>query len=268
MIEVSGVSVRLSGKAIVSQVGFSAEAGQLTAIAGPNGSGKTTTMKAVSGELPYSGSIRLNGQEVNALQPWRLATMRAVLPQASSISFPFTVREVVRMGLTTGVNRNPENAEQTAANALASVNLGGFEGRFYQELSGGEQQRVQLARVLCQIAEPVVDGKPCWLLLDEPVSSLDISHQLTIMTLARNFCEAGGGVIAVMHDLNLTALFADRIILMKSGQLAASGSVRDVLTDETMESVFGCALRINQVPADGTPFVLAHSAIQTGYNPA
>ncbi|MGO7208285.1 ATP-binding cassette domain-containing protein, partial [Rhizobium ruizarguesonis] len=154
-----------------------------------------------------------------------------------------------------------DTAEQTAASALASVDLTGFEGRFYQELSGGEQQRVQLARVLCQIAEPVVDGKPCWLLLDEPVSSLDISHQLTIMTLARNFCERGGGVIAVMHDLNLTALFADRIVLMKSGRLAAAGSIADVLTNETMLSVFGCALRINQVPADGTPFVLAHSAV-------
>ncbi len=234
MIEATGISVRLSGKTIVRQVGFTAPAGQLTAIAGPNGSGKTTTMKAVSGELPYAGTIRLNGQDVSALQPWQLATMRGVLPQVSTISFPFTVREVVRMGLTTGVNRNPDKAEQTAANALAAVDLNGFEGRFYQELSGGEQQRVQLARVLCQIAEPVIDGKPCWLLLDEPVSSLDISHQLTIMTLARKFCEAGGGVIAVMHDLNLTALFADQIILMKSGQLAAAGGVRDVLTDETM----------------------------------
>jgi len=268
MIEVSGVSVHLSGKAIVSQVGFSARAGQLTAIAGPNGSGKTTTMKAVAGELPYTGSISLNGQDVNALQPWQLATMRGVLPQASSISFPFTVREVVRMGFTTGFNRNRQKAEQTAANALAAVDLGGFEGRFYQELSGGEQQRVQLARVLCQITEPIIDGKPCWLLLDEPVSSLDISHQLTIMTLARKFCEAGGGVIAVMHDLNLAALFADRLILMKSGQVAAAGSVGDVLTDKTIQSVFGCALRINQVPADDTPFVLAHSAIQTRYNPA
>ncbi|MBW9117813.1 heme ABC transporter ATP-binding protein [Rhizobium cauense] len=263
MIEVSGVSVRLSGKTIVSQVGFAAQAGQLTAIAGPNGSGKTTTMKAVSGELPYAGSIRLNGQDVSTLQPWQLATMRGVLPQASAISFPFTVREIVRMGLNTGLNRNPDKADQVAAKALTAVDLDGFQGRFYQELSGGEQQRVQLARVLCQIAEPIVDGNPCWLLLDEPVSSLDISHQLTIMTLARKFCEAGGGVIAVMHDLNLTALFADQIVLMKSGQVAAAGSVRDVMTDETMESVFGCALRINQVPFDGTPFVLAHSAIQT-----
>ncbi|KQV83710.1 heme ABC transporter ATP-binding protein [Rhizobium sp. Root1220] len=262
MIEVSGISVRLSGKPIVRDISFTAKAGELTAIAGPNGSGKTTTMKAISGELAYDGSVSLNGREVSALQPWQLAATRGVLPQASTISFPFTVREIVSMGLTAGLNRNPERAEQTAAKALAAVDLGGFEGRFYQELSGGEQQRVQLARVLCQISDPVIDGRPCWLLLDEPVSSLDISHQLTIMTLARRFCEGGGGVIAVMHDLNLTALFADQIILMKSGHLAAVGGVSDVLTDETMQSVFGCALRINQIPADGTPFVLAHSAVR------
>ncbi|MDM9622589.1 heme ABC transporter ATP-binding protein [Rhizobium sp. S96] len=262
MIEVSGVSVRLSGKTIVHGASFVAEPGHLTAIAGPNGSGKTTTMKAVSGELPYEGMARINGHDIRSLQPWQLATLRGVLPQASTISFPFTVREVVRMGLTSGLNRNPDKAEQTAARALEAVDLGGYEGRFYQQLSGGEQQRVQLARVLCQIPEPVVDGRPCWLLLDEPVSSLDISHQLTIMQLARTFCNNGGGVIAVMHDLNLTALFADRIILMKSGAIAASGSVHDVLTDETMQSVFGCPLRINRVPDDGTPFVLAHSAVQ------
>jgi iron complex transport system ATP-binding protein len=219
-------------------------------------------MKAVSGELPYEGTARMNGHDIRSLQPWQLATVRGVLPQASTISFPFTVREVVRMGLTSGLNRNPDKAEQTAARALEAVDLGGYEGRFYQQLSGGEQQRVQLARVLCQIPEPVVDGRPCWLLLDEPVSSLDISHQLTIMRLARTFCNNGGGVIAVMHDLNLTALFADRIILMKSGAIAASGSVHDVLTDETMQSVFGCPLRINRVPDDDTPFVLAHSAVQ------
>lgn len=260
MIEVSGLSVRLSGKLIISDVAFTAKAGELTAIAGPNGSGKTTTMKAISGELAYGGSVRIGGGEVRGLKPWQLAAIRGVLPQASTISFPFTVREIVRMGLTSGINLSPEKAEETAAAALASVDLTGFEGRFYQELSGGEQQRVQLARVLCQIAEPVVDGKSRWLLLDEPVSSLDISHQLTIMSLARDFCERGGGVIAVMHDLNLTALFADRVVLMKSGRLAAAGGINEVLTDEAMLSVFGCALRINQVPADGTPFVLAHSA--------
>ncbi|MBB3589868.1 iron complex transport system ATP-binding protein [Rhizobium sp. BK529] len=261
MIELSGVSVRLSGKTIVQDVAFTARAGQLTAIVGPNGSGKTTTMKAVSGELAYDGSVRLNGEEVRRLKPWQLASVRGVLPQSSAISFPFTVREIVRMGLTSGLNLHPDQPDEIAARALASVDLSGFEARFYQELSGGEQQRVQLARVLCQIAEPVVDGKPCWLLLDEPVSSLDISHQLTIMRLARGFCERGGGVIAIMHDLNLTAYFADRIVLMKSGRLAASGNIREVLTDEIIQSVFACPLRVNKVPPHGTPFVLAQSAL-------
>ncbi|MFT4185233.1 MAG: heme ABC transporter ATP-binding protein [Rhizobium sp.] len=261
MIDVSGLSVRLAGKTVVHEVSFVAEPGTLTAICGPNGSGKTTMMKAISGELAYRGSVRLNAAEVASLQPWQLMQMRGVLPQASSISFPFNVREIVRMGLTTGRNRLPEQAERIAAEALASVGLAGFEGRSYQELSGGEQQRVQLARVLCQISEPKIDGKPCWLLLDEPVSSLDISHQLTIMSLARQFCQRGGGVIAVMHDLNLTALFADRMLLLKNGRLQASGPVADVLTDRHLEEVFGCALRVNRVPADGAPFVLAHSAL-------
>jgi iron complex transport system ATP-binding protein len=104
MIEVSGVSVRLSGKTIVRDVAFTAKAGELTAIAGPNGSGKTTTIKAVSGELAYEGSVSLNGQEVRTLRPWQLASIRGVLPQANAISFPFTVREIVRMGLTSGLN--------------------------------------------------------------------------------------------------------------------------------------------------------------------
>jgi iron complex transport system ATP-binding protein len=261
MIDVSNLSVRLAGKPVVEDISFTAEAGTLTAICGPNGSGKTTTMKAISGELAYRGSARMNGTEIAGLKAWQLAEMRGVLPQASSISFPFTVREIVRMGLTSGRNRHPEQADRTATEALAAADLDGFEGRFYQELSGGEQQRVQLARVLCQISEPIIDGRPCWLLLDEPVSSLDISHQLTIMTLARQFCRRGGGVIAVMHDLNLTALFADRMVLLKGGRLQARGSVEDVLTDRHLQDVFGCNLRVNLVPADGAPFVLAHSAL-------
>jgi iron complex transport system ATP-binding protein len=261
MIELSNVIVHLSGKLIVDDISFSARAGELTAICGPNGSGKTTTMKAISGELAYAGSARINGDEITGFEPWKLASIRGVLPQASAISFPYTVREIVRMGLTTGRNRQPELSERIAAGALAAVDLGGFEGRFYQELSGGEQQRVQLARVLCQIPEPVVDGKPCWLLLDEPVSSLDISHQLAIMKLAKSFCQRGGGVVAVMHDLNLTALFADRMALLKSGRLATFGAVKDVLTDSHLETVFGCKLRVNCVPTGQTPFVLAHSAL-------
>ncbi|WFR99802.1 heme ABC transporter ATP-binding protein [Rhizobium tumorigenes] len=258
-IDVSNLSVRLAGKSVVDGVSFTAHPGQLTAICGPNGSGKTTVMKAISGELAYGGSIRLGESEVKTMKPWALALSRGVLPQASTLSFPFSVREIVLMGLTAGANSKPQHAERIAMEALRAVDLAGFEGRLYEQLSGGEQQRVQFARVLCQIPQPVVDDKPCWLLLDEPVSSLDISHQLAVMQLSRAFCAAGGGVIAIMHDLNLTALFADRIVLLKAGRLAATGAVSSVLTDENLHAVFGCELRVNRVPEKAIPFVLPHS---------
>src|SRR4051812_12086531 len=118
MIDVSDVFVRLSGKSVLENVSFTAQPGQMTAICGPNGSGKTTLMKALSGELPYRGSVKFGNEEVNRLEPWRLATLRAVLPQSSNLSFPFTVREIVRMGLTTGINSQPDQADRIAADAL------------------------------------------------------------------------------------------------------------------------------------------------------
>ena len=260
MITARNLTVSLSGKTIVHGVSLEARAGQLTAIVGPNGSGKTTMMKAVAGELPSKGEITINSHALGTLEPWQLAVKRAVLPQAATIAFPFTVREIVRLGLTVGPNRHAEHIDAITAEALAAVDLAGFAGRFYQELSGGEQQRVQLARVLSQIWEPVLDGEPCFLMLDEPVSALDIRHQLTIMTLARRYCESGGGVIAVMHDLNLTAMFADHMVMMKSGRIERAGPPAKVMTDDAMEAVFGCRMRINGVPATGVPFVLPHTA--------
>lgn len=260
MITARNLTVGLSGKTIVHGVSLDAKAGELTAIVGPNGSGKTTMMKALAGELPSKGEITINGHALGSLEPWQLAVKRAVLPQAATIAFPFTVREIVRLGLTVGPNRHAERIDAITSEALAAVDLAGFAGRFYQELSGGEQQRVQLARVLSQIWEPVLDGEPCFLMLDEPVSALDIRHQLTIMQLARRYCEGGGGVIAVMHDLNLTAMFADHMVMMKNGRIERAGPPATVMTDDAMEAVFGCRMRINGVPATGVPFVLPHTA--------
>ncbi|MFC3075402.1 heme ABC transporter ATP-binding protein [Shinella pollutisoli] len=260
MIRARNLTVSLSGKTIVHGVSLEAKAGALTAIVGPNGSGKTTTMKALAGELSSTGEIAINGHDVRRLEPWQLAVKRAVLPQAATIAFPFTVREIVRLGLSVGPNRHAERIDAITAEALAAVDLAGFAGRLYQELSGGEQQRVQLARVLSQIWEPVLDGEPCFLMLDEPVSALDIRHQLTIMQLARRYCAGGGGVVAVMHDLNLTAMFADHMVMMRGGRIELAGPPAEVMTDDAMETVFGCRMRINTVPAPGIPFVLPHTA--------
>lgn len=261
MIRASNLSVQLGRVPILRDVGFSAEAGSVSAIVGPNGSGKTTLMRALTGELPFHGHVEINGHDLRRLKSWELAEMRAVLPQAATLSFPFTVREIVRLGLVSG--RSGESNEMSASlveQSLARVDLAGFAGRFYQELSGGEQQRVQLARVLCQVWQPVLDGLPRFLFLDEPVSSLDIKHQLVIMRIAREFAEAGGGVVAILHDLNLTAMFADHVAVLNRGQLAAAGEPNAVLRNGLLETVFGCPLKVGVLPADNQVFVLPQSA--------
>ncbi|MER8520317.1 heme ABC transporter ATP-binding protein [Mesorhizobium sp. M0644] len=260
MIEARDVSVAIGGKRIVANVDFEARPGEIAAIVGPNGSGKTTFLRALSGDLGYSGEVTVNGRNLSAMKPIEAATLRAVLPQATTLSFPFTVREIVRLGLVGGRSGAlPGEDQRLPARALARVDLEGFAGRFYQELSGGEQQRVQLARVLCQVWEPVLDGKPRYLFLDEPVSSLDIKHQLIIMDIACDFARRGGGVVAILHDLNLTAMYADRIFVMHRGRLAATGSPQQVLSDELIEKVFDCRLKVGVLPAANMPFVLPQS---------
>ena len=257
MISARDIQVQIGKTPILHGVDFTAKPGQVTAIVGPNGSGKSTLLKAICGDLPYAGRITLNGTDVANAKPWALAALRGVLPQASTLAFPFQAIEVVRIGLAAGTGGDREGR---AAAALERVGLNGYAERYYQELSGGEQQRVQLARVVAQVWVPKAAQRPLWLMLDEPVSSLDIAHQLHVMNIARAFARAGGGVVAVMHDLNLTSLFADRVIVMAEGQVLAAGNTTKDMTDEVLSRAYGCDLRVNTISSGATPFILPHSA--------
>ncbi|MBU1306466.1 MAG: heme ABC transporter ATP-binding protein [Alphaproteobacteria bacterium] len=261
MIDISNLTVGIGDQPILHDVTFNAPAGAITAVIGPNGSGKSTLLKALCRDYAYGGTVSINGRDLSTLTPQQAATHRAVLPQASTLPFPFTVREVVRLGLTAGRPGTPlAMLERLPDMALAAVDLTGFGGRYYGQLSGGEQQRVQLARVLSQVWIPILDGVPRYLFLDEPVSSLDIKHQLMIMDVARRYADAGGGVIAVLHDLNLAAMYADAILALRDGRVAGFGTPKQVLTDPVIDAVFDCPLRVGATPAAGTPFVLPQSA--------
>lgn len=244
MIKLQSVSVDLAGRRVVDQLNFEAKPGRLTAIIGPNGSGKTTTLRAISGDRRFQGDISVNGRSLGALSIGEQARLRGVMSQSIQLGFPFTVREVLEMGVVAGEVHSREEADRLIAERLAAVDLSGFENRSALALSGGEQARMHMARVLCQISSPEIDGQPRWLLLDEPVASLDVKHQLALMRTARDFTRRGGGVIAVMHDLNLTALFADHVLMLRQGRLAAQGSPLEVFQEEILEGVYGCALSV------------------------
>jgi len=235
MLSARNITAKYGRRTVLHDVSLTARPGALTAIIGPNGSGKTTCLKALTGELEHSGVVALGGRDCTTMQPWELATLRAVLPQASTLAFPFTVIEVVRMGLRSGAEALDDTIPLAA---LDRVGLAGYANRFFQELSGGEAQRVHLARVLSQVWHPVVEAEPRWMFLDEPVSSLDIGHQLDVMRVARAFADQGGGVVAIIHDLNLTAMFADHVILFSKGRILASGPPETVIAEELLAEVY------------------------------
>jgi len=256
MLEIEDLHVRLGRAEVLRGATMAAKQGAVTVILGPNGSGKSTLIRAASGEIGYSGRVRLAGHEVATTPAWRLAARRGVLEQATTVAFPFTVAEVVRLGLQSGVEA--DHAEIVMA-ALTEVGMAGFASRPVQELSGGQQARVHLARVRAQVWAPVAHDGPRWLFLDEPVASLDIAHQLEVMAIMRRFAEAGGGVVAVMHDLNLSAMVADRMVLLGAGRVRAMGRPDEVMRDDLLSEVYGCALRVGRAPMAG-PWLLPQVA--------
>lgn len=256
MITADNLVLKRHGRLILDKVSLSLMPGRFTVVIGPNGAGKSTLLKLISGDIkPDSGHILYDDIDISQLKPRQLAERRAVLPQSTNLPFPFTALEVVRMG---AIAAGSLNAREDARKALSRVGLAALEARAYQALSGGEQQRVQFARVLAQLPKPVDETGPRALFLDEPTSSLDLTHQITVLEIARQFAVAGGMVMAVLHDLNLAAEFADSLLILKSGKPIAEGPPRTVIHDDIITSVYGLSGTVGRVP-QATPFVLPQS---------
>ncbi len=252
------IDVIIGNRKIVSKSSTVVVPGKVTVLVGPNGAGKSTLLKAMTGQHRYSnGMVSVNGRDLKLLDDGDLALQRAVLPQSSSLSFPFTVYEVVKLGMLAGCSGIDHNTISSLPQmALERVGMQEYSGKYFQELSGGEQQRVHLARVLCQVWKPVLDGTPRYLFLDEPISNLDIRHQIMIMQLAREFAEEGGGVLAVLHDLNIAAMSADEIIAMKQGRVVATGKPEEVFNDDFMRDVFSLPIQVSRTPKGEVPYLL------------
>lgn len=250
------VSVKLGGRLVVEGASLAVRPGRVTVLIGPNGAGKSSLLSALAGDLaPAAGAVTIDGAPLASLKPGALARRRAVLAQATELAFPFTVDEVARLGLPPGLPR--EEADRLVAEALATVDLSGYGDRAATALSGGERQRAHMARVLAQLAA-APDGRPRHLLLDEPTASLDLAHQLATLKLARRHADAGGGVLAVLHDVNLAAMVADELVAMKAGRIVAAGPPQAVLTDAVVRLTYDVEARVGLAPE--TPFLLPQTA--------
>ncbi|GAB1470347.1 ABC transporter ATP-binding protein [Chloroflexota bacterium] len=252
MLKIQNLSASYHGRQALHDVSFNVNNGEILALIGPNGAGKSTIIRAASGVIPSTGSVRTNGDDFHALDPLQRAKYIAVVPQAISLPPAFTVWETVLMGRTPYLGflgSASSHDEELARESLSRVNALSLSERRVGELSGGEAQRVLLARALCQ-STPI-------LLLDEPTAHLDLQYQVSLLELIRELSHKENlAVLIALHDLNLAARYADRVALLVGGNLDALGTPRDVLTPEKISNAYCLPIQVVEHPFENTPLIL------------
>ncbi len=233
-IKVSGLCYAVTGKTIVADTSFEIEKNEFLGIVGPNGAGKSTLLKLLTRILtPSDGYILIDGEDIFGYDPKELYRKISFLPQISYFDFPLSVLEVVLMGrypyLGIFASENEDDIKH-AENCLSLVDMDGFSQRKVTTLSGGEQQRVSVARVLAQETD--------FIFLDEPSSHLDIHHKFALMELLSSLAQKGKGIVAVLHDLDLASRFCDKILVLENGRSKGLGKPSQVLSEDILSSVF------------------------------
>lgn len=247
-LSAQGITVEIGGKRLVEGVSLAVMPGEVVALVGPNGAGKSTLLKVLAGDLtPSAGTVELAGRPIGSYVTKELALVRSVLPQQTVLQFAFTAREVVELGRSP--HRGNGGTDRAVVEAsMARTETGHLADRVYPTLSGGEQGRVSLARVLAQECR--------LLLLDEPTASLDIRHQQLVMEVARILAAEGASVVTVLHDLNLAAAYADRLAVLHQGRLVACDTPWQTLTVGLLTEVFACPIAVGRHPVRGCPLVM------------
>ncbi len=264
MIKTQKVGYRTGKQTLIHEFTQSFAQGKVTVLAGPNGAGKSTLIRLLAGLLPPStGDITLAGQSLRAWSNSALAAVRAYLPQSHALSFPMSVAEVLKLGQVEGTPLSMEDAQNAKARLLSTFALEALAQRSYTSLSGGEQQRVQLARVLFQLAH-LKRGQDGLLLLDEPLNGLDLKHQQAVLQAIHARARQGQTCILALHDLNVAAEIADELIFLKKGVVVASGPVDSVFTGDILETVFEVKVQLLNRGAQLPPYAHLPMGINQG----
>lgn len=261
-LRVENASVRRGGRAILDDVTLEVNPGEMCVILGRNGAGKSTLLSLLAGDLtPDSGHASLDKIPFSRIKPDEIARRRGVLLQESSLQFPFSVEEVVRLGRIPHTPGSRTDEDRVVHNALTLCGVADRHKMIYQKLSGGEKQRVHLARVLTQIAPSgnEVSIEPArYLLLDEPVSALDLYHQIKILDTVREMAHNGCGVLVILHDVNLAVRYADRIVFLSEGRIHTEGNPAIVHPD-LLEKIYGISMHGGRDSVSGESFYLPKS---------
>jgi len=249
-VDVINISLAYGKKAVLQEVSFTVNRGEFFIIIGPNGSGKTSLIKSIAGiEQPRNGRIDILGRPLADYGRKALARKVALVPQTAPVDFPFTVSETVLMGRAPHLGLlglESESDSKLVRQVMAFTGITELADRRIEHLSGGERQRAFVARAVCQSSEII--------LLDEPTASLDLAYQARLMDLMEALKnDRGATIVMVSHDVNLAALYADRLLLLKDGQVMSQGRPADVLTYETLEKVYGCTLLVDKSPLGDFP---------------
>jgi iron complex transport system ATP-binding protein len=263
MIRLQAVQHCSRGGFLAGPIAHVFEAGKIHVLCGPNGVGKSTLLRHLAGLLePTAGEIRLEGEPLNALSIEQLARRRTLLPQKHPLTFALRVEEVIALGAMP-FNGNSATAVHVER-ALNDLGLGDLVNRAYTNLSGGEQQRVQLARAFVQFWLAGDFKRSHFALFDEPVNGLDLVHQQKFMALLRQSVRPDNAIILALHDLSLAAACADSVVLMQDGRIIAAGEPQSVLTPERVASVFGVEAYWHNHPRTGCPIFIAQPGSPSG----
>ena len=254
MLSIQSLTINYGPRSILRDITFDVQSGEVVALIGPNGVGKSTLIRAISGNLPIAqGRVLIDERDLHRLPIEQRAQLIAVVPQAVRLPELFSVLDTVLMGRTPylgWLGRESATDRSVAFEAMKRTSTLELASRHIGELSGGEQQRVMIARALAQSART--------LLLDEPTAHLDLKHQASLLNLVGGLAhDEGYAILIALHDLNLAALYADRVALLSNGHVVALGTPDEVLTTEQLSPVYGLHISVYEHPAHGTPLVLA-----------
>ncbi|PJJ85013.1 heme ABC transporter ATP-binding protein [Mucilaginibacter auburnensis] len=254
MIDVKNLTYQAGNKKILHGASFNLVPGEMMAVIGANGAGKSTLLKLLCREMePTSGSIKFNNRDIESYSIHDMAMLRAVLTQHNTVSVMFTVKELVMMGRYPHFENRPSAHDmEVVKKTMLETGITHLSSRNYNTLSGGEQQRVQLARVIAQI----YDRPNAFLFLDEPTNGLDLLYQQQILQLARNMANRGYIVISILHDINFASQYADQILILKNGKTVAFGAPLEVINCENIHEAFNIKVKLMECEDFKCPLVI------------